>query len=501
MEEASCNHQNTSENVWLSPLSLEEGELPTWPQKTFPEPFGNFVKELSRSTETPVELATMLTLAAVATAAQKGYQVQIKPDYAEPVNLWTLTALPPASRKSRVYSEVTQPLRKWEFEQKKRIEPLIQARTSKRKTCEARIKEMRAKAAKEPDELKYQQLERIIEQMECELPEIPTSPQIWTGDVTPEQLGTIMAVNGDAMGVLSDEGGIFDILSGLYSDGRANIDLFLQAHAGSSVRVDRGSRPPIFMENPVLSLGLTVQPEVIKGLTKNKTFRGRGLLGRFLFVMPPSNIGSRTLTESPMSEEQVYSYGKALTAILDGICPLGDNVFQRHTLYLTPEAYSKWMEYAVLVEKLMGEDIAHLSHITDWAGKLLGAIARIAALIHIMRYAHHKPWEKEISHEDMAASVKIGHALTAHALRIFDLLQRDPSLEDARTIYRWLCRERLQRFTARECLRAHRRLKKPELRVALNLLKEHEILREFEEKPLVGRKSEIFEVNPHIHKS
>ena len=35
-----------------------------------------------------------------------------------------------------------------------------------------------------------------------------------------------MAANNEAMAVLSDEGGIFDILSGLYSDGKANIDLF-----------------------------------------------------------------------------------------------------------------------------------------------------------------------------------------------------------------------------------------------------------------------------------
>ncbi len=105
-----------------------------------------------------------------------------------------------------------------------------------------------------------------------------------------------MAANGEAMSVLSDEGGIFDILSGLYSDGKANIDLFLQAHAGSPVRVDRKSGPPVFMERPVLSMGLTVQPQVIKSICGNKTFRGRGLLGRFLYAIPKSNIGSRAIS-------------------------------------------------------------------------------------------------------------------------------------------------------------------------------------------------------------
>jgi len=50
-----------------------------------------------------------------------------------------------------------------------------------------------------------------------------------------------MADNDEKMSVLSDEGGIFDILAGRYNGGIPNLDLFLQSHSGSSVRVDRGS--------------------------------------------------------------------------------------------------------------------------------------------------------------------------------------------------------------------------------------------------------------------
>ena len=44
-----------------------------------------------------------------------------------------------------------------------------------------------------------------------------------------------MADNKGSMAVLSDEGGIFDIISGFYSEGRSNIDLFLQGHSGGGV--------------------------------------------------------------------------------------------------------------------------------------------------------------------------------------------------------------------------------------------------------------------------
>ncbi len=484
-------------HVWNAPLPLEGVSLPPWPKDVFPEPFGVFAAELSRSTETPPELAALLTLAAVATAAQKNYQVQVKEDYREPVNLWVLPVLPPASRKSRVYNEISAPLREWEKEKKILFEPVIENATSQRKTLEARLKELRNRAARADGDL-YDQLQKEIEICEQQLPNIPVYPQLWTGDVTPEQLGSIMASNDEAMAVLSDEGGVFDILSGLYSDGRANIDLFLQAHSGSPVRVDRKSSPPIFMERALLTMGLTIQPEVIRNICKNKTFRGRGLLGRFLYAIPNSNIGSRSLVEPSMNPSYAARYREAIRAILE---PSADDQpsDKQYVLCLERDAYMRWLEYAKGVEKLMGDEIGHLSHITDWAGKLPGAIARIAALLHIMRYALHKPSEHLISSKDMVAAIKIGHVLTNHALVVFDLLQEAGSKQEARAIYNWIKEEKLQFVSRRACMRKFRRLKKDDLSPIFDILKEHEIFREVEVKVgRGGRPSEIFEVNPLI---
>lgn len=485
---------------WHPPLPLEGVSLQPWPEEIFPEPFDTFVSELARSTETPIELAAMMTLAVVATAVQNRYLIQIKEDYNEPLNIWPLVILPPASRKSRVYGEVTLPLKRWEQEHKLEMEPLIQAATSKRKTIEARLKELRSQAAKATDD-KFQALQTQIEYIENNLPEIPIFPQIWASDVTPEQLGNIMAANGEAMALMSDEGGIFDILAGLYSDGKANIDLFLQAHSASSVRVDRGSRPPIFMERPVLTMGLTVQPEVIRSICNNKTFRGRGLLGRFLYVIPPSNIGRRSFNELPMPQECPQEYQSAIDALLNHPNLIHEDKKTQYRLGISKEAYEKWLEYAQTIEALMGEEIGNLSHITDWAGKLPGAIARVAGLLHVMYYAHLKPWKHQISLKHMSAAIKIGHVLTNHALKAFDLIQESMDAQMARAIYSWIKQEKLYTFSIREANRKFRRFKKDHRGPALDILIDHGIIREFsvnsESKP--GRKSELYEVNPHLH--
>lgn len=486
---------NSSTKNWNPPIPLdEEAYLLPWPDNVYPEPFNAFINELSRSTETPIELSATLLLAVVATAVQTSFQVQIKEDYYEPLCLWVLPILPPGERKSRVYTEITQPLKEWELERKKLMDPIIQSAASKNKTMEVRLKELRNKAAK-AEGGNFSAIQQQIEALEKEIIPIPSHPRIWTGDITPEHLGTLMALNQECASVLNDEGGIFSILAGLYSDGNPNIDLVLQGHAASPVRVDRGSRESVVLNRPVLTIGITVQPQTIKEICSNKTFRGRGLLGRFLYVMPKSKIGLRTLEEPPISQEVVIQYRQIVKTLLN-LRQTKDKQ-QLRNLKLSVEAYQKWKEYAKLIEKLMGEEIGKLTHMTDWAGKLAGAIGRIAGLIHCMRYANSNPLDHEISFNDMQAAVKIGHCLTNHAVAVFDLLHQDGALPIGRQLLNWIKYQKLTQFKFRDVQRKFRRFKR-ELEPVLTLLKEHEIIQEWELKPQHGRPSRMFDVNPFI---
>ncbi|NGX26156.1 MAG: hypothetical protein K940chlam6_00068 [Chlamydiae bacterium] len=488
-----------SNEDWSQPLPLKEGPtLLPWPQDAFPETFELYVKELARSTEVPIELPAMLVLAGVATVMQSTFEVQIKDDYSEPMNLWVLGILPPASRKSKIYTDVTAPLRKWEYEQRLKLEPQITSTESQKKTIEARLKTLRSSGTKGMTDFAFEELQRKIEQLENSIPEIPKIPQLWTADITPEHLGTIMAENNEAMAILSDEGGIFDILGGLYSGGKANIDLFLQGHSGSPVRIGRGSRAPIFLNRAVLTMGLTAQPEVIKTICRNSTFKGRGLLGRFLYVIPHSNIGHRKLDVAPMPGSVRTEYQNALRTLIDNSCSIKRTGVGIGKLKLSQASYQKWLEYSKLIESLMGEELGHLSHITDWAGKLSGAIARIAGLLHCMRYCAEDPSRHEIGIDDMKSAVQIGHCLTNHALIIFDLAQADSSMEIAKSILSWALGEQRQSFKYRDCQRKFRRYKKGDLRTGIEVLKEHEIIQEWKLQPEVGRPSDVFELNPYL---
>ncbi|MBZ0095027.1 MAG: DUF3987 domain-containing protein [Sulfuricella sp.] len=483
---------------WQAPISLQSATLPPWPNDVFPGAIQNFVTALSASTETPLELSALMTLAALSAAAQGKYRVLVKADYFEPVNTWTCAALPPGSRKTAVQNAATAPLTAWEKVQREIVEPAIKQAQADDATIRERISQLRKQAGK-TDGAEFNQFKKQIADLEADLPEIPTAPQVWAQDVTPENLGTIMAGNSERMAILSDESGIFDILAGRYSGGVPNLDLFLQGHAGSPVRVNRGSRPPVFMQSPTLTLGLSPQPDVLRGLTDNKSFRGRGLLGRFLYALPSSNLGYRTLDARPMLPDYRARYEGILTAMLnhemasdkDGNpCP--------HILKISDDALQAWQAFAHRVEAGMREGGTY-AHITDWAGKFLGVVVRIAALLHIARHALVRPWGKEICLDDMSAALRMAEALSVHALAVFDLMGADPALDGARVVLRWIEREGKQEFTFRDCHYAHKtRYKRAaELEPVIDVLIERHFIRPRVAK-VAHRPSRKMEVNPAI---
>lgn len=82
---------------------------------------------------------------------------------------------------------------------------------------------------------------------------------------------------------------------GRHSGGAANLEVFLKGHAGDLLRVDRKGRPAEHVEHPALTLGLAVQPDVLRDIARMPGFRGRGLLARILYALPTSTVGRRKI--------------------------------------------------------------------------------------------------------------------------------------------------------------------------------------------------------------
>jgi hypothetical protein len=463
----------------------------------FPGFLGAMASAVSKATEKPIELPGLLGLAIAAACIARNVTVSPEPGYEEPLNIYVAVGMESGNRKTAVLRHMARPLIDWEQSEAERLAPERKRLTSERRTQEAQAEALRKKAARLQDN---QALKVEIADLEASLPEVPASPRLWVQDVTPEKLAVIMAEQGERIALLSDEGGIFDLLAGRYSKGIPNLDLFLQGHSGSSVRVDRGSRPPVFLENPALTVAISPQPHTLQSLADRPGFRGRGLLARFLYALPPSPLGSRSLVPDPVPTPVDDAYGVGIRRLLmlppspaldSGVNPRG------WQLRFSPEAYSSWKDFQRSIEILMQEG-GKLYYLKDWASKLPGAAARIAGVMHCVG----------VSPEDnciidaavMEQALNLSTLLIDQAIVVFDLMQRDPVMEDAQRILRWIRKQANPQFTIRDCFCAHQaHFKKVDsVYPAIRLLEQHGYVQPAPSTKATGRPTEIYLVNPQL---
>ncbi|WP_442604120.1 DUF3987 domain-containing protein [Paenibacillus sp. KN14-4R] len=77
-------------------------------------------------------------------------------------------------------------------------------------------------------------------------------PALVKQDITPEKLIQAMSENHNRMGILNAEGGILDIIAGLYSGNKSNVDIFLKGHSGEHYAYDRKNGDSIQLKSPTL---------------------------------------------------------------------------------------------------------------------------------------------------------------------------------------------------------------------------------------------------------
>lgn len=404
------------DSAWEPPIPFHQLNLPLFPTDAFPAWLRKFVEAIASATQTPVDLVSMLALSVIATACAKKVEVCIKEDYFEPVNIFTATALPSGTRKSSVFAAVTKPLEDYERSEARRTGRENAMRLSRRKIKETAHQKLQDKAAGATGK---EQLEFIkeAEALAAELADagLPLPTRIIADDCTPESLATLLCDNGGRIAVMSAEGDVFELLAGRYSANKTpNFAVYLKGHAGDQLHVDRRNREE-FVGRPALTVGLAVQPHVIRGLAEKHGFRERGLLGRFLYSMPQSLLGRRDTNPPPVPAEVRDTYRTNVLVLLNLTLPqndLGDA--DPHVLVLDPEARLQMQRFENWIEPQLSE-FGALGGMSDWSGKLYGATGRIAGILHMADVvASAAPWDIPISASTVRCAIRIAKYLIPH---------------------------------------------------------------------------------------
>ncbi len=480
---------------WPAPAPLSATrELPTFPVWVFPDWLGEYTARLSEVSQTPPDMAGCLALAVLGVAAGGKVWVQ-GPAWTEPTNLFTLVVLPPGNRKSEVFKHMTAPIRAAEAMLVEQAKPVIAEAAIARRVAEAHAEktEKAAASAADPVEQAAARDEAAAARLALEETTIPAEPCLFSDDATVERLTSHLFEQGGRFAILSPEGEIFSIAAGRYS-GAPNFAVLKAGHAGEEMRIDRVGRPSERIPAATITLGICTQPGVLARLGETPQFMEQGLLGRLLYSLPKSLLGYRDPNPEPIPQHFTDAYQANVTSLILSLHALREPA----TLRFAPDAEAA--VHALLAETeprfRPGGDFAHM---TDWGGKYVGAVLRIAALLHLAEHVR-DGWDRPISLATFQNARQIGEYFTVHAQAAYDAIGADPAVADARALLEWIERTGTTQFSARDVLSSLRRFKKvADLDPGLRVLESHGWIRRVPTAPKTGRGRKagpVYETHP-----
>jgi hypothetical protein len=424
---------------WPELQPFDDIELPAFPTHVLPPALRDWVAAESLATQTPPDLAALLALAVCGACIARRVYVEPRPGWREPVNLYVSVLLDPGNRKSAVFTDATAPLREIEAELIARERGPVAIAQSERRQKEARLRKLERLAGEKGDIRAQEEAARLAESL-AEENEV-FLPRLIVDDSTAEKLGAMLAEQNGRIASLSPEGGVFDLMAGLYSkNGIPQFDIYLKGHSGDDLITDRISRKSIRVVRPALTCAYAMQPQVIRGLADKPAFRGRGLLARFFYSAPKSWIGHRHVAPPPVPDgirEAYRQVVRELASVPDG----------EQALRLSAAAEARLRDWEAEVERMLG-DGGELESLTDWGGKLAGLTVRLAGILHCAECG----LAGEIQPETVEAAIAIARYAVPHAADALALMEGGEAArdDDARYVWRWIERHGLREFSKRE---------------------------------------------------
>jgi hypothetical protein len=368
----------------------------------------------------------------------------------------------------------------WERAERERLEPIIEKMRTEYKIQEKRYDDLVRRAASGDDDA-HQEVLKLAENMPAGP---PSYPRLFTNDATPEAVVRLLAENDGRMGVFSAEGGeVFSIMAGRYTGStKGNLEVFLKGHAGDAIRVDRSNRErePIRIDNPALSTVLCIQPQVMEEAWKNPHLNGRGLLARFLCVLPENPLGKRDIRPESIPKHVLQEYEKRVNWLLETYTKTSPKSDMR-LLRTTAEADRLLTDFQGELEPELGPG-GKYEGMSGWVGKLAGTVARIAGCLQL---ASHPPESEsvgtEIDQDTMKAALDLGRFYLAHAERAYSRYVGSPVHRMAQRILDTIQERAWDAFSLRDVYRVLG-VKKNRVTHPLAILEEHGYIRSVVEK-------------------
>lgn len=455
---AESNHQNARvhENsaAWPSPIPLTDTpDVMMFPVDVFPGHLKTLIDEASVALNVPPDYLALPMIALAGAAIGNSRHIALTRTHTEPPALYANIVGPPGAAKTPSLKILRRP---FDDNQRERIDDW------KRK--------IEAWEADESDERGPRPvLERII-----------------VNDTTVETLGLLLHENPRGVGLVRDE------LSGLigslnqYKGGKgADKQFYLSAWSGDPIYIDRKSDrahrgSPLHVYQPFVGIVGGIQPDVLP-VIGGEFRRGQrqiqdGFIDRFAIAWPDPlpHVGERGLEISP---DSLHAWTDCVGKLLGLEMVIEDGHKRPFYVQLNQSGRDEWKRFTERHANEMNLP-GFLPHLVGPWSKLRGMTARIALILHFMRWTCDGGSEGMIDGLDIRHASKVTTYLKDHARRVHACMGSDPRIADARKVLQWIRAEPLERFTTRDVYRKFRGLLRnaDELDAVLRLLERHHFI-------------------------
>ena len=415
---------------WDEPRNLPTAPpLPEFPVASLPQWAQAHAVAAADQVQVPVDLTSMLIIGSLSAALTGRARVHVSGNWAEPVNLYLVTAMRSGSGKSPADKLTVEWLRKWQRERIAAVQLEYDRAQANARHARKKLTKLEGGMGEKSD--LFRAMDEVAE-AEAEVPELP---RLLADDATPEAVAGLLFKHGQRLAIMSTEADLFDMLLKGKPGQRQNVNIYLKAWSGDSFIRDRkgGSESgPEYAEldNPLLTCAITVQPSVLAKVQSDDEMVSRGFAARFMFALPEDLIGRRDQRKRFIEDR------------LPTIAPYEAEAHRLATRWATwahPADLRVSRQAARLLEDFLVEIEPRLAagsdfeHLGEWVNKLHGSIARYAGLLHL---AEGNDTQAQIDVDTTARAIELGRYWLAHAVAVLGL-GRDRASEQALVFLEW----------------------------------------------------------------
>lgn len=474
--------------------------IPFNPQIMLPKVLADYVEDTVKCRQVNAEMLALPCVSALSSCVQGKYNIGQK-SYKTTLSLFTVTVAPPSQRKTSSIDAFTEPIENWINEENRKIKRTQEQLDIDIKVIEARIKKFE-RGTKNFTEQGYKNDLKALGEIKDKYPQ-PISHA--TTNVTTEGVIDLMADNHGKASIITDECGVFDVLSGLYNNGKSDIDPLLKGYDGKCISKRRAGGKETTINRAFLTICVMAQPEKFNKIKSVDSLSGRGFMERFMFSFPENYGVHKSPLKTPEPDKSITD---AYTSMIQKLLKLPDPEKEVPVMYLNDKADILYDEYFDKIESMIHKK-GGLFNKSDFAaaygGKQATRALKLAGLFHLCEHSPEEPVDEDSMNKailfsnwavDQARAMLLDDSCSISDNRMESLIKKllDKSKDKGKTI-----------FTLKDIKSLARRLYENDKKVDFDSLREDLdeletrkflLVQNAEERILYPKRAKTYKLNP-----